>query len=48
MADTIAAQQLDELTYERQDMHDLSMDLKTLEQNYRLTQTSETSRIGAP
>lgn len=46
MADTIAAQQLDELTYERQDMHDLSMDLKTLEQNYRLTQTSETSPVG--
>ena len=46
MADTISAQQLREITYEREDMHDLSINLKTLEQNCPLTQTSETSRIG--
>ena len=42
MAQHIAAQQLSELTYERQDMQDLSINLKTLARNCPLTQTSST------
>ncbi len=42
MAQHIAAQQLSELTYERHDMQDLSINLKTLAQKCPLTQTSST------
>ncbi|CAF9942373.1 hypothetical protein IMSHALPRED_003644 [Imshaugia aleurites] len=40
MADLISAQQLDELTYERQEIHRLSINLETLEQRCPLTQPS--------
>ena len=40
MDDPIVAQQLNELTYERQDIYDLFMNLKTLEQNCPLAQPS--------